>query len=795
MCSQFLQHDNSKENPNGGEAVSVIHRIIPKPGNLAGRVVIAQGIYGFLLLFVLAGFCSGSQRIRIASGKEGGVYEALAEGLKMHIDGMAGYRAEIIKTDGAKENALKLSRKEAEIGFVSNDIAYYAYEGIEMFSKRHMSLRGVVSLYSEVIHVVVKESSGFEGIADLSSQPVSVGPEDSGTRYNAKQILEAYYIYENTKSKFEDMAFVESLEALRRGDIEAAFITAGVPTPAIQDVFKENGLAFLSLDDAHINKLKEEYQYYLTGGIPADAYGRPSNVKTVAVKALLVTNADVEDRLISELTSAIACGETAEVFEKSPVAFDIGPEPALKGMSIPLHPAARRFFESRDLLHTISNPIIWLSIPGLFLGTVILFPQLCRKCAKWRGIGTVARSLTRHKNARLLAVFPVSLCMILLSTEFIHLSESRYAMRRPGIAAQPFSNLWDAFTWTYFGSKSSDDFPRSTGGKFAAATLALLGRFGILAVAANYIVDRLGKGKDMPGNWRGHIVICNWNSRGKRLIEQLQHKLAGHNNRMVAITRSESEKNREELIAREEGTKRIDFIAQDDREWVDVLREARVQLSESVIILTDKRLKDPDAKTTWILEAVKRLKQGKDKPHVIAEAYNMRHVEDLRMAGADECVCSDNYDVGLMAQCAIHPNVGLSVVYRDLLRFSDDTNELYTIKVEDHHELAKRSSFEELSAAIASWERFKHPVILLGVIRGKKVEGPRPQSDVLVNPKSGEFNPKERTFDRFQTGDILLTLAYRPPNLERLLTGNEDEGRPGITEEVNDLGTVGSRLS
>lgn len=52
-------------------------------------------------------------------------------------------------------NANALAQDDANIAFIQNDIAYYAYNALYMFNKNKVDMRGVISLYPETNQIVV----------------------------------------------------------------------------------------------------------------------------------------------------------------------------------------------------------------------------------------------------------------------------------------------------------------------------------------------------------------------------------------------------------------------------------------------------------------------------------------------------------------------------------------------------------------------------------------------------------------------------------------------------------------
>ena len=67
-------------------------------------------------------------------------------------------------------------------------------------------------------------------------------------------------------------SFSDSADALKNGQIDAAFIVAGAPTTAVTDLATTKDTYLVSLDSEHIAKLLETSDYYTETVIAKDVY-------------------------------------------------------------------------------------------------------------------------------------------------------------------------------------------------------------------------------------------------------------------------------------------------------------------------------------------------------------------------------------------------------------------------------------------------------------------------------------------------------------------------------------------
>lgn len=284
--------------------------------------------------------------INIASGGTAGTYYPLAGGMAdIWNRNIPGINATAQSTGASVANINLLRDGEAEVIMVQNDIAYYAANGTEMFEDdEYAGLRGLCILYPEDIQIVTLEGKGIETVADIKGKRVAVGAPGSGTEANARQILEAAGItYDDITEQYLD--FADASSNLKDGNIDVAFITAGHPTAAIQDIGAQHKVKLVIVEDEMADKLIEKYPFYTKLIIPGGTYsGIGEDVKTVAVQAMLAVDANLDKNLAHDMLKTMYANHERMKVAHATAGEKIKEETGLDGMGIELHPGAAQYF-------------------------------------------------------------------------------------------------------------------------------------------------------------------------------------------------------------------------------------------------------------------------------------------------------------------------------------------------------------------------------------------------------------------------------------------------------------------
>lgn len=311
--------------------------------------ILLVGLLAISLVALGVGCAPGAVKVTIYTGGTAGTYYPLGGAMaKIITDYAPGIEGTAVTSGASVTNARLIAEKEAEIVLLQNDIASYAYNGVEMFAESPVeNIRGMAVLYPELIQIIALK--GINTVYDLKGKKVGIGAPGSGTAACALQILDAAGIT-SANTNLSDLDFKEVSSALKDKTIDAGIIVAGIPTAAVTDVATVREVMPVAVPDEIYEKIKTQYPFYVKVTIPAGTYkGLDKDVETVAVMAMLGVRADLSEDVIYEITKAIF-EHTDILVATHKRAVDITLETALDGMSIPLHPGAEKYFKEQGLI-------------------------------------------------------------------------------------------------------------------------------------------------------------------------------------------------------------------------------------------------------------------------------------------------------------------------------------------------------------------------------------------------------------------------------------------------------------
>ncbi|MFC4712632.1 TAXI family TRAP transporter solute-binding subunit [Planococcus dechangensis] len=280
--------------------------------------------------------------ISILTGGTTGTYYPLGGAMATIIENETGVDTTAEVSQASAANMTALADGTGEIAFVQTDTAFYASEGSNMFEGEVIdTVSAIGALYPETIQIVTTEGSGITSFEDLAGKSVSVGAPGSGTYINAEQLLEIHGMTMDDINA-QNLDFGESQESLQSGQVQAAFITAGTPTGAVESLSATADVNIVPVEAEKAAELIEKYPYYAEDVVPSGTYGLTEDVSTVSVLAMLVVQNDISEDLVYDITKAIY--ENTDQIQHAKAEF-IQAETALDGIGIDIHPGAQRYFD------------------------------------------------------------------------------------------------------------------------------------------------------------------------------------------------------------------------------------------------------------------------------------------------------------------------------------------------------------------------------------------------------------------------------------------------------------------
>jgi len=309
-------------------------------------------------------------QIVMATGPEGGAYYEV--GRRYHeVLARAGVDVKLVPTAGSVEtlDMLRDLRSGVSVGLMQGGIAGTGDKS---------GLESLGTLFYEPLWWFRRGEIQGVGVDGLRGRKISIGPEGSGTRALALDLIKRTGI-EQQVGEWLALAPRPSAEKLAAGEIDVAFMVTAWDSPVVRQLLSDDRIALSGFPRA--DALIALYPYLSKVVVPRGVADLakdqpPSDVVLIATKASLIARKDLHSAIqYLLLNAAVELHSGASIFNRA------NEFPAAEAIDIPLSSEALRFYKSGPpFLHeyfpfwiaALTGKLIILLIP--ILG--VLYPMM-----------------------------------------------------------------------------------------------------------------------------------------------------------------------------------------------------------------------------------------------------------------------------------------------------------------------------------------------------------------------------------------------------------------------------------
>jgi uncharacterized protein len=306
-------------------------------------------VVSFALVFALAGAALAQRQfLSIGGGFVGGTFNVFASGigdyLSQHFPNL---NITVEGSAGSAENIRRMQAGEMEMAIAFAGDSYLAFNAMEDFDDQHYdNIRAVGFLYGAVSQLVTLDGSGIRSFEDLAGKRIALGSAGSGTHLSIERLLRQTGMFDRITPVF--VAGQAASDQLKDGQVDAYHALLGVPNATLVDTTTARNAHIISTYDVALGAgFFDHYPFYSEFVIPGGTYrGVEDDVHTWRDAGIWIVSADMDEDMVYEMTKAIFDQAGLDhMLRVTAVAREMGPDTALSGIALPLHPGAARYWE------------------------------------------------------------------------------------------------------------------------------------------------------------------------------------------------------------------------------------------------------------------------------------------------------------------------------------------------------------------------------------------------------------------------------------------------------------------
>ena len=310
---------------------------------------------GLLLIFTSAHQARAlTKKVIFRGGPAGGTFQRVADAIESYpgVKGISTVSVTAQPSAGSMENLAEVHAGQADFGLVYSGHAYLGRNGLlQDDGKRYDKVLAVASLYGAPAQLVVRKGSGIRRVKDLKGKRVGVGSPGSGAFANCELFFRHLGIWDAIIPSH--IGYNEVAIAFANKQLDAFWLFTAFPSSAVTMAARTGKIDLLNLDaEARASGFYKKYPYFTPRAVPKGTYrGVSHNTPSFQDSTLWVANAEVPDEVVYRLLSSIYNKKGLRHMGKySPALKNMTLRSGAKGIIIPMHPGAIKFWKEKGFL-------------------------------------------------------------------------------------------------------------------------------------------------------------------------------------------------------------------------------------------------------------------------------------------------------------------------------------------------------------------------------------------------------------------------------------------------------------
>ena len=182
-------------------------------------------------------------RIGLLSESSVGTAVQVGDEIARKLDGQSKLRIVQYLSNGTVQNLNDLLNfRFADMAILNSDVLISEKLRNPDYTRLE-DVKYLARLFTNELHVIVRDDSNINTIYELSGRNISIGNNDSGTSLTSRLVLRSLGV----RPRAVELPTRDSIAALKRGDLDAAFVLAGKPNKYLASLSPEDGLRLLEI--------------------------------------------------------------------------------------------------------------------------------------------------------------------------------------------------------------------------------------------------------------------------------------------------------------------------------------------------------------------------------------------------------------------------------------------------------------------------------------------------------------------------------------------------------------------
>jgi TRAP transporter TAXI family solute receptor len=302
-------------------------------------IIFVVGVFSFITAFSLMAASAATELVPLYTPPVGGTAYVLGAGI-----------VSVTNKYLPDTHLVREAAKKPCFAIFGTPDAWKAFKGLEVYAgKPFPEVRAVVFVNASDMYLVVPAKSPIKSFADVKGKRIGIGGPGSTVATSALLFLESSGV---AKDDFKPYYYTyrESVEGIQDGSLDGGFVGGGYPIAIYTELAMKHDVRIVPIDEKVLKKVMAEHPYYYGTVVKAKSYkGLEQDTLIYGFTTALFTVSSVSTDFAHKVLKNLF-DHKADYYAIHQSAKDMTAEDAMKGVPIPFHPGAEKYFKEIGIM-------------------------------------------------------------------------------------------------------------------------------------------------------------------------------------------------------------------------------------------------------------------------------------------------------------------------------------------------------------------------------------------------------------------------------------------------------------
>ncbi len=252
---------------------------------------------------------------------------------------------------GSVENIETIQNGERELGLTMANIALQAKKGLPPFKQPATGINGWFSAHYGYWYLLARDDSGIKTFQDLKGKRIAIGNPGDGDEALNKEVFELLGLtWKDFRPEYSGLS--GAMDLIKQNQIDAFAYVAQPRLPSLMDLLGSKKLRLVDIPEDKLEKVKAALPYVVLKTMPHSDFEKlimPEFATVISINHMAICSAALKEETMYAFTKALF--ENIKIVQEASKTFSvITPENAVKGIPIPIHPGALKYYREKGLI-------------------------------------------------------------------------------------------------------------------------------------------------------------------------------------------------------------------------------------------------------------------------------------------------------------------------------------------------------------------------------------------------------------------------------------------------------------